>query len=775
MHHVPNRATPSERIQARSGRGLLAALALLSMLSAQNPLDIKPAPQPDPVKGWPDATPLSAEELAESRHPGHEAGRANSPIPGGSPRIQIDRVLFDQPGDGRIWARGASYKASFGADGFAYVPFFGAEAPRNFPVHFELRAVRVGGEELALQAAESTLSGNSVSIARGPVLERYDLAIDRVAQTIVVDCAWSGDVEVELQVVSELREDTERAGLQFGNDLGTVEYGAAHVVTASGLIPVSTTFVGGAIRIMVPAALRTGYRLVIDPILQSSPTSPPIPSANEYNPDIAYDATTDEYLVVWESPFSAGDSDIFSERRTGTGTQVAGSGVTLELSAQDATLPRVANLNAYDRFLTVYQMVDSAAHSRIWGRARDAGSQAVGAPFQISESFIAGNCYNADIGGDPSPAASGNQWLVVWEREFSANDFDIHGRRVNFNATFQGTTLLIENSSASVFRRPSISQSNGNGLHGSPMWLVAYDLRFNATDYDIFAAALSQSGVVVPSTAVDTSAADDEFAWVSTPATDFGGSAPLFMLGYQHLNAPAHATVRLLRPSSLGIFINEINPVDLTTLLATTGSYVRCESDGNRFAVVASIGNYLATLAFTSTQLVVHEGAQPLPGLPAYTRLVSKRSAGGPRTEYCAVDEDRSFNPYRIMVTSYSGHAPGSGVTRRTLACNGLHIDSSGRAFLGEQLNFALTNTGSDIPGFAFGAPIAASVGLCPQCPIGVDVASAIVIVGASLAVPILTTSSLVGAQFSVQGFGLGSGPCIATLHFSDALDFTVQ
>src|SRR5262245_4062391 len=64
-------------------------------------------------------------------------------------------VLFDQPGDGRIWATGTTYKASFGADGFVYVPFLGSAAPRNYPVQIALRTVRVGSHDLPFAADAS--------------------------------------------------------------------------------------------------------------------------------------------------------------------------------------------------------------------------------------------------------------------------------------------------------------------------------------------------------------------------------------------------------------------------------------------------------------------------------------------------------------------------------------------------------------------------------------------------------------------------------------------
>jgi hypothetical protein len=129
-------------------RPLLAAI-LCAPLAAQQP-EYKPAPLPDPIKGMHDIAPMRPDELARRTQ------RSPSPRFTGAVARQVPQqrrdlfadVLFDQLADGRIWVRGATYKASFGPDGFVYVPDFGSAAPRNYPVHFVLRAARVGGGEL---------------------------------------------------------------------------------------------------------------------------------------------------------------------------------------------------------------------------------------------------------------------------------------------------------------------------------------------------------------------------------------------------------------------------------------------------------------------------------------------------------------------------------------------------------------------------------------------------------------------------------------------------
>ena len=686
-----------------------------------------------------------------------------------------DRVHFARPDDGSLWAIGTSYKASFGAEGFVYVPFFGSSAPRNFPVQFRLRSVRIGGQELGLAPAEPEQIGSTVTFARGAVREQYELALDHVEQTFVIDSARRGDVEVLLQVTSELAEDLARPGLQFHNELGSVAYGAAHVVNGAVLEPVSTTFDGQTIRIHVAESQRTGDRLVIDPIIQSSTTPASPISVDQGQPDLAYDVTFDRYMVVWEEYFSATDTDIWTQYRDGNGAAVPGSLQSVDVTGGNYLHPKVANINQGSAFLVVFEAFDTVAgRFRIQGQRRLAVSNTLGSKFTISDPTLGVSCYRPDIGGDPSTLVTATRWLVVWQRNSSATDSNIEGRVVRGDTTFATPILTIANVINHYYNDAFVSQSNGNGLAASPCWMVAYEREFSPTDRDIWGAAIDVTGAIVtPNSPIAASLHDERAPNVSCPATDLGGNQPLFMIAYQQVNN-SQAMARLLRPLPSG-FVHEIPPVNMTTTFALPGGYAKCESDGNRFAFVGGVGNHVTTFAYDGIQLLQQEPLQSLPGVPAYVRLVSKRSGGGPRTDYGIVDEDRQFGPYRIMVSSYGGHAPGNDVTRRATACNGLDIDFHGRSFLGEQLSLTLTSLGTDIPLFAFGTPVPATTALCAQCALGVDPGSAILVLGSQLDLTMPTAPSIVGSQFAVQGLGLGSGPCVASLRFSDTIDFMVR
>lgn len=764
IHRSPARA------EAKRAPAILSLLLLVAPLAAQQALDIKPPPSPDPVKGWHDMSPLPPEELAMRRAGGaRRAPHAPLPVPADALPATAgarDAVLFDQPGDGRIWAIGTTWKASFGAEGFVYVPFLGSDAPRNFPLHFVLRAVRVGGQPLALPRAEPVQDGQRVTFHRGAVHEVYDLRTDAVEQTFVVDSTLGGDVEVEVDVVTELTEDAATPGIRFGNELGFVRYGNANVVDGTQLRPVATTFEGNTIRIRVPAAERGPGALVIDPIIQSSAYSQNA-TGDSTQPDIAYDATFDRYMVVWQHPFSASDIDVWSEFWGSDGLPIAGTIATIDFTSQSYSNPRVGNLNSFDRFLVVMQRFQAGTWS-IQARMRPADGVPHAITFQVNDPGFTGPCINPDIGGD---SGAGDHWLVVWERQLTATDFDIHGRRVRGDIAVPPATLLLENAASTLFSVPTVSQSNGNGFATAARWFVAYQFRFSATDEDIYGACVAPDGsITTTNSAIDTSVISDLGPSVSSPHTTTSGGNPLFLVTYER-QGPAEARARLL---SAGM-VNQIAPVNMTAAFGFGPFWVRAECDGNRFAVLSGAATIsVSTLAYTGSALVMHESPQALPTIPDYPRLCSKRSGGGTATDYGITFADLNWFPDRIVVVSYRGHAPSADFTRRVMGCNGLQIDVAGRAMLAETMTFSLSNVGFDIPGFAFGASIPANPVFCSACPLGVNPAGVILVVGTTLAIPVPPNASLVGASGGVQGFGLGSGPCALTMRFSDTIDFTI-
>src|SRR5262245_12604185 len=88
-------------------------------------------------------------------------------------------VLYDEPGDGAIYAVGRGWKARFGCDGASFIPFLGSDAPRDEIVRFDLREVTVDGVAVSMESnAGAVRTDNTIKFARGAVDELYTTSLD---------------------------------------------------------------------------------------------------------------------------------------------------------------------------------------------------------------------------------------------------------------------------------------------------------------------------------------------------------------------------------------------------------------------------------------------------------------------------------------------------------------------------------------------------------------------------------------------------------------------
>ena len=136
-----------------------------------------------------------------------------------------DHVLFDRPrAEGPLWSMGRTWKGSFDATGFTFVPYFGAQAPRNFPLRVEPATATLGGEPLALGDGEPTADGTAVRIDRGDLVERFDLSLDAVEQTFVfTSLPHRGALSVDVRLQGEFTTTATPDGLRFTNEHGIID------------------------------------------------------------------------------------------------------------------------------------------------------------------------------------------------------------------------------------------------------------------------------------------------------------------------------------------------------------------------------------------------------------------------------------------------------------------------------------------------------------------------------------------------------------------------
>lgn len=173
-----------------------------------------------------------------------------------------------------------------------------------------------------------------------------------------------------------------------------------------------------------------------------------IASAVEYqwNPDLAYNSITNQFLVVWQDDrIVPGDNDIYAQLVNADRT-LSGANFPISNPSTNQLLPVIAYNTTNNQYLVVWQDDrNSASDADIYGQVIDGNGSINGANFAISTAGA-----DQDY-PDIAYASSANRFLVVWEQSN-----DIYGRLVNANRTFAGPEFHIASSSGSL-SNPTVS------------------------------------------------------------------------------------------------------------------------------------------------------------------------------------------------------------------------------------------------------------------------------------------------------------------------------
>lgn len=523
-----------------SRRALSGALASLSVLFVCGSVagargEIKtprPLPHMTDVKST-EPAPVAPATAGPERFISSETGHAlvkpaKAVTVGGSdtPQIDFSKVVIDQPTKGDTWVRGRTYKASFDANGATYIPFLGSNAPHNFPVRVELESMRIGGFDIELSTLGVSHSGDEITIDRGVLREVWRVSTDQAEQSFVLAAApdSAGPLELRIALDSELEANAAADGIELVGEFGGVMIGHTVVVDAAGVrTEIESRLQDGEMVLDIPAEVlaRAQYPLVVDPVYSTNALD--TTTTATALPDVCNAGTAGNWAASYQFSFSATDADVWT-LDVFYGTPVANSGVWVDYTGSSWISPRIAYNALNNTFLTVCSVRPTQnAPGEIWCRARTAGTITQFNQVLIQSSIL-GSCFYPDVGGDPVLTGP-TYFMVVWTRNFSANDWDVHGRLVGYDGTPQGTSPIFIAGTTAFDWYPRISKTDGRAPYSTQEWNVVW-MRGNGVS-DVWGAQIHWDGAITtPAFPIDQTVYADTFPSASSLLDGTSGPRP---------------------------------------------------------------------------------------------------------------------------------------------------------------------------------------------------------------------------------------------------------
>ncbi len=766
---------------------LLLFAALLTELPARSDLPQQPGPARSPAaaKGDPAASPAfpvtSDALLPQLPQPRVAAGAR-----------PLAHVLFDRPqADGPLWAVGRAWKASFDGTGCTVVPFFGSEAPRNFPLRLELAQATVGGEPLALVAGEPVVSGESIRTERGALTEVVATSLENLEQSFVFHALPNrGPIAVDVRMHGEFTTEALGNGLRFGNEFGHIDYTKAVAVDATGQrLPLDIVWTGECAHMEIPAAFVAKARLpiVLDPVLNSWYLLASGQTQLQHDSDVASIQATSiggRTLFVWQRQWSTTDQDCFGLMFDGT-LGLVQTDFLIDTSTDDWTRIAVAGNNYAQNFLVVAEVRLPVFLGSTWhiaGRTV-AANAAVGGVFNIERDGVVGsggNNFHPDVGSDPYYGV-GRYTVVFNKRNGSASD--IYMKQVTTAGGLATINPIALDTSAAEESNPTISKSCGqsNGLSAS--WIVTWQRTYSASDQDAFGQLVNWNGALTGAV----------FTVAGSSANDTAPSAgsPMDVNGVRYWPVCWESATSPGQPRDVYCRMFRVDGLLMATGVVSQGvpgaddRDPEVDSDGSvRFVVGLTTGTTgypqgvqavtMTYLPTTNSFRVDGRNGMNTSGAENYgeCNVCADFSGGGnvsPR--YFVSFTAQATNTFDLV--NFGGYTGSPNFyTYRSTQCGNLAITPSGSTVIGQTMQVSVANgaLSGTFAGFPGGASLQLALGC--NCFTGVDSGN---FFGNPFVWTIPQDPLLVGSSFSIQGYTAAGSSCLGFIDFSDTVDFTIH
>lgn len=701
----------------------------------------------------------------------------------------IDRVHFDRPtADGPLWAVGSAWKASFDPRGFTVVPFFGSEAPRNFPLRFELTRATVGGVPLSLADGEPVVDGNSVRTARGSVVEVVDTRLEQLEQSFVFGTLPNrGAIAVDVHVGSEFAVAPIADGLRFANEFGHVDYTKAVAVDARGQrLPLAIEWTGDSAHIEIPASFveQAQLPIVLDPVLNYWYGIASGQTALQHDSDVAsFQALGGRTLIVYQRDFSASDTDCWGVLFD-SNLNLVQTDFIVDFTSDNWTKVAVAANNYAQNFLVVSE-VNVGLSWYIVGRTV-AANAAVGAVFDIERDGVVGvpgNSFAPDVGSDPY-YGPGRYCVVFMKRpNILSAATTIYYKQVTPAGGLVTTNPILVDTWTTGVDKPSISKSCGQSNGLPAWWLITWQrtYSFPPNDQEVYGRFVNWNGALIGSINFGIGiTVSEESAPSSGSPIDANGARfwPMCHEVAATLGQPRDVVCKLLA-SNGGI------QSSFTVNTPVPGQDDRdpeIDSDGTRFVVTRTTASAgyptgveavtAAYLPATNTFRVDERTGLITSGLDNYaqTNICADYSGGSsPSARYFLSFTEQASNTFRLE--NYGGWVGGNFFVPNATQCGNLSIQVTGSPVIGQTVTVTIgsapfSGTILGVPGYI---PLNA---LGCNCVQGVDQG---IYLGNPLNWTVPNNPVYVGITLAVQGWSITGSQCLGFVDLSDTVDFTIR
>lgn len=689
------------------------------------------------------------------------AGSTVPTVPSAMAPRTMTRLLIDAPAADTVHVLAPTYKAEFTRAGVTFTPYFGARAPRNFPVAMRLEGIRRGAMDVAIRDdAAPRVEGDRVVYERGSVREVWALRTDEVEQAFVFaavagTAAGGGDLVIRVGVATDLECADVEDGLAFVHQaLGRVLYGDVVTFAATGgQVRTPSTWREGRIELTVPAAFLAVAQgeVTVDPVVRALPID--TGSENNRNADLAYDRQNDRYLVVYERVFSGLDADIIGRGFDGEGNFI--NERLLAGGSIDARNPSVGNNDEAHLFLVAWDEPFGTGRA-ILGR-RETGALNVGAPAFAVRAIAGANCSRPAVGGSVAADSAANLFAIVCEQGAAIALVKVTTAEVI-------TAAGVVTDPRVTSRSPAITEARATNAP----WVIAY--LENATGGSELK-ALAVPGTSTPVVGLALAGVDTHGRpSVAGDGTDFlvVNSRPTRVSGDDvfavHLRANGTALQIVAthdlttREPGVQLALHQRDPVVSHDGCRFVYAYLEdATSFDDVFAATILLGSGSPTYHAGHEQLITGSARQETNPV-----LASSGEMGGPRGRHLFVcDQIVGTGDTDLVGAIYNGTTSGIGVRTVSTACPPLSDDLqvSGVPALGNTVRVTLRVPVAATPVLMVGFEIPPVILCGTFCRLGVS--PVLTLVASAFDIPVPCDPNFLGAQLAIQGVAVNAiGGC---------------